>query len=277
MNTFKLVNFWKTDSNIVTNETNLSICLTASGFCFAIIDKSFKLQCIGEFETYLNNSITQTMLNIKSCFTSIGVHIFNFNNTRIVCPTSKDVWVPYKLYDASQNKTYLEQTNKLSTKDIIIANTSVKLEAENIFAFPQHIYSGLKVLMPKATFMSPAQVLAEYTFDISALKQNTVLIYKREKAFDIVIFKGDSFLHSNTFTYSTAEDMIYFILNILQHSSINTGEVCVVLAGNTYTEKELTLLQKFLNEVVFANLRENVDIPDTFAEEELQKYFMILA
>ncbi|MDO5760195.1 MAG: DUF3822 family protein [Bacteroidota bacterium] len=277
MNTFKLVNFWKTESNIVTNETNLSICLTASGFCFALIDKSFRLQCIGEFETDLNSGITQTIVNLKACFTSIGIHIFNFQNTRIVCPTSKDVWVPYKLYDASQNKTYLSQTNKISTTDTIIANTSTKLEAENIFAFQQHIHSGLKVLMPKAVFVSPAQVLAEYAFDIASLKQNTLLVYKKENSCQVALFKGDSFVLTNTFSYSTPEDMIYFILNILQHTSVNSGEVCVVLTGENYTEKELSFLQKFLNEVAFANMGENIVIPSEFNDVDLQKYFMILA
>lgn len=277
MNTFKLVDFYKTESNIVTNETNLSICLTASGFCFALTDKSFGLQCLGEFETEINKGITQTIINLKACFTSIGIHIFNFNSTRIVCPTNKSVWIPYKFYDASQNKKYLSETNTLCSAETVIANTSIKLEAENVFAFAQHTYSGLKVLMPKAVFMSPSQVLAEYTFDIAKLKQNTMLIYKRHNACDIVLFKGDSFILTNTFSYSAPEDMIYFILNTLQQTSVNSGEVCLVLSGNEYTEKELSLLQKFVSEVAFANVRENVVVSNEFENTDLQRYFMVLA
>ncbi|MBR1769596.1 MAG: hypothetical protein IJ748_03970, partial [Bacteroidales bacterium] len=81
MNTFQLLDLHKTEANIIASETNLSICLRASGFSFALVDKNnFALRTLGEFSADLNGGITQIMMNIKECFRSLGIHIFNFNN-----------------------------------------------------------------------------------------------------------------------------------------------------------------------------------------------------
>ena len=261
MNTYKLVDLKNIESNIVTSETNLSICLTASGFYFSLIDNNYILKCLGEFEADLNGGITQIMMTIKECFKSIGIHIFNFNRTRIVCQTSKNVWIPYRLYDATKNRDYLSTTNSIHSSETIIANTSEKLE----------------VVMPKAKFITPSYVLAEYAFDIASLKNNTMILYKRNNACDFAVFKGNEFTLSNSFSYSSPEDMIYFILNTLQQTGINSGEVCLLITGEDYSERELSLLQKFVQEVSYANVKENIIVDKEFDCMSLQKYFMVLA
>lgn len=277
MNTYKLIDLKNIESNIITSETNLSICLTASGFYFSLIDKKYILKCMGEFEADLNGGITQIMMTIKECFKSIGIHIFNFNKIRIVCQTSKNVWIPYRLYDATKNRDYLSTTNAIHSSETIIANTSEKLDAENIFAHPLHVHSGLKVVMPKAMFVTPSQVLAEYAFDIASLKTNTMILCKRNDACDFAVFKGNEFTLSNSFSYSTPEDMIYFILNTLQQTGINSGEVCMLITGEEFSDKELSLLQKFIKEVSFANVKESIIVDKEFETMNLQKYFMVLA
>ena len=71
--------------------------------------------------------------------------------------------------------------------------------------------------------------------------------------------------------------MIYFILNTLQQTGINSGEVCLLITGEDYSERELSLLQKFVQEVSFANVKENIIIDKEFDGMNLQKYFMVLA
>ncbi|MBQ9313111.1 MAG: DUF3822 family protein [Bacteroidales bacterium] len=277
MNTYKLESLIKIDDNIITSETNLSICLTASGFYFSLVDNKYRLKCLGEFSVDLNGGITQIMMNVKACFTSIGVHIFNFNNVRIVCPSTRNTWIPYRLYDVSKNKEYLSTTNIIHSSDTIIANTSEKLDAVNIFAYPLHVYSGLKVVMPKAHFVCPSYVMTEYAFDIASLKKDTFIICKREGLCDFVLFKNGQFTLSNTFTYKTPEDLIYFVLYTMQQTGINSGDVCLLLTGEAYTKEEQDILQKFVKEVSYANPTENIVLSEEFSNIDLQKYFMVLA
>ncbi|MBP3253163.1 MAG: DUF3822 family protein [Bacteroidales bacterium] len=277
MNTFKLEHLTQTEGVIVTNESNLSICLRADGFIFSIIDKNYKLKAIGGFSVDLTGSIPQTMMNIKTCFSSIGIHIFNFNSIRAVCPTKRSVWVPYKLYDAQKNKDYLKTVNALYSSDTVIANTCEKLDAVNIFAYPLQQYSGVKIVMPKAKFVSPLQVLAEYAFDVSSFMQNTFILHKNANGCDYVIFKGNSFTLSNTFDYKTPDDLIYFILYTLEKLQINTAEVNLLITGEKYDQTELTLLKRYVKHVSYANCAENISVPTEFDGMDLQKYFLLLA
>lgn len=277
MNTYKLVNLYKSEADIIASETNLSICLTANGFSFALVDNSQRLRCLGEFEVNLSQSITQVMMNVKACFRSINVHIFNFNKIRIVCQSDKSTWIPYRLYDATKNREYLSVVHGLFANETIIANTSRKLDAVNVFAFPLQVYSGLKVIMPKASYLCPSQIIAEYAFDVASLKQNTLILYKSDNTCSFALFKGSEFVLSNSFTFTNAADLIYFTLNTLQQAGINTGDVCLLLAGDTCNQEESTLLRRYIREVSYANCSENIIVGEEFRQADLQKYFMVLA
>lgn len=277
MNTFKLEHLTQREGTIVTNETNLSICLQAGGFIFALIDKNYCLQAIGEFSVDIDSSIPQIMMNIKTCFSSIGIHIFNFNSIRVVCPSERNTWVPFKLYDQSNNKEYLKTVAPVYSNDTIIANTVKEIDAVNIFAYPLQKYSGIKIIMPKADYVSPSQVLAKYAFEVSSFMKNTFIIYKREGGADLVIFKGNQFTLSNSFNYKTPDDLIYFILYTLQQLEINTAEVNLMLTGNSYSNEELLLLKRYVKNVVYANCSENIKVPIEFDGIDLQKYFLLLA
>ncbi|MBR1626630.1 MAG: DUF3822 family protein [Bacteroidales bacterium] len=277
MNTFKLESFIQTEQQIVTNESNLSICLKADGFIFAVIDSRFRLNAIGEFIVDLSGSITQVMTNVKACFSSIGVHIFNFKKTRIVCPTDRNVWIPYKLYDNTKNKEYLKTVTPVHSSDTVISNVCDKLDAVNIFAYSLQQYSGLKIVMPKAQFVCPSFVEVEYAFDASSLMQNTLVLNKRAGSCDFVIFKGSSFTISNSFTYQTPEDLVYFILYTLQQLEINTSEVNLMITGDEYEQSELNILRRYIKNVSYANPSENIIVPNEFGDLDLQKYFLVIA
>jgi hypothetical protein len=277
MNTFKLEHLTQVEGNIVTNETNLSICLMADGFYFALIDKNFKLKSLGEFKVDLTGGITQVMMNLKTCFTSIGIHIFNFNNIKIVCRSNRNTWIPFKLYDDKQNKEYLQKTNVLYSSDTIIANTVEKIDAVSIFAYPLHVYSGAKIVMPKAKFVCQSQVLTEYAFEVSSFMKNTFILYKRENGCDFAIFKGNKFTLSNSFDYKTPNDLIYFILFTMQQLNIPTDEVCLLLTGDKYIDEELLLFKKYVKDVTYANCIEDIDVGIEFDGIDLQKYFLVLA
>ncbi|MGP1514609.1 MAG: DUF3822 family protein [Bacteroidales bacterium] len=277
MNTYKLESFTQSEGQIVTNESNLSICLTAGGFIFAIIDKRFRLSAIGEFSVDLSGSITQIMTNVKVCFSSIGVHLFNFNRIRVICSTQRNVWIPYKLYDSAKNKEYLKTVAPIYSDDTILYSVCEKIDAVNIFACSLQQYSGLKIIMPKAQFISPSLVLTEYAFDVSSFMQNTLVMNKHTDNVDFVIFEGNSFMLSNSFKYKTTNDLIYFLLCTLQRLEINTAQVNVMITGDKYSQEEIYLLRRYIKHVYYANPSENILVPMEFDGIDLQKYFFVLA
>lgn len=277
MNTFKLEHLSQSEGEIITNETNLSICLRANGFIFSIIDLNYRLKAVGEFTVDLNCSMTQIMINIKTCFESIGVRIFNFKAIKVICQTEAYTWVPFKLYDKQKNKEYLQTVAPVVSSQTILSNVVTKLDNVNVFAAPMHQITGIKVLMPKAQYFSVGQVLAEYAFDISSLNTNTFILYQRDNGADFAIFKGGDFVLSNTLQYTLTDDLIYYILNLLKQLNIDTSEVNLLLTGQNYDTQELQLLKHYVKYVSFANYAENVNISYEFDGVNMQRYFLVLA
>ncbi len=278
MGTFNLVQLHKVETDIVSAQTRLSICLKADGFSFSLIrDDSQKLLAVGTFECDLSGTIPVVMNTVKECFNSIGIKMFRFAKMRVICTSEKQTWIPYKLYDASKNKDYLRAVANLHENETVLASVSEKLDAVNVFAYPIHKYSGVKILINQAEYCCPAQVLAEYAYDVAKFSQNTLIVNKRGKTLDIVLFKGNTFTLSNSITYSETEDMIYNLLFILQQTEIDTEAVKLLLTGDNYEGEELMLLRRYIKDVLYANPMENIKVGMDFDEVNLQNYFLVIA
>jgi len=276
MDTFRLINLIKSEESILSQELDLSICLRTDGFFFSLIDKNYQLKAIGEFETDLSHGMTQIMTNLRNSFASIGIRLFNFSDIRVIVPSSKNIFVPFKLYDSTKSKDYLRDIAYLSTSETILENISNKLDAVSIFAMPMHNYSAVKILMPKAKYFSQHQIIAEYCFDVSKLSNNTVLLNKRENACDLVVFKGSQFVFSNCFDFSNESDLIYQILFAFEQLEMDVEDMNFLITGHDYTNDEKKVLSRHIKNVMYANPMEFLKYDPQIFNIDLQKYFLTL-
>ncbi len=278
MGVYNLRQLHKVETDIVSSQTRLSICLQANGFSFSLIrEDSQKLLAVGQFECDLSGSIPTVMTTMRECLNSIGIKMFRFAKIRIVCTTNKSTWIPYKLYDSSKNKEYLRSTATVCENESALSCISEKLDAVNVFAYPVHTHSGVKILFNQAEYCSQYQVLAEYAYDISKFSQNTLIVNKRKGCFDLALFKGNTFTMTNTIKYETTSDMIYNLLFILQQTGVDTEQVKLLLTGDTYTPEELQILRRYVKDVSYANPMENIRVGMEFDEIDLQNYFLVIA
>ncbi|MDD2530158.1 MAG: DUF3822 family protein [Bacteroidales bacterium] len=275
MDKFKLVNFAKSDDKIITQETDLCICIEKDGFTFSLIS-NYEVKALGEFTTNLNSDITSVMSNLRSCFNSIDIRLFNFANIRIIIQTSKNIFVPYKLYDNTKTKEYLRSVALISGSEVILESISDRLDIVSVFTIPMYLHSGIKILMPKAKFVSGQQVMAEYGFEISKLTGNSAVLLKRDKSCDLVIYKANQFTYSNTFNFSNENDLIYNIIFAFEQLGIDTEEITFLITGQEYTFEEKQSLRKYIKNVSYSNPMEDVRVGYELDGLNLQKYFLTL-
>ncbi len=275
MDKFKLVSLVKSEDNIITQETDLCICVGSNGFTFSLIS-NYKLKALGEFITDLNSDITSVMTNLKACFNSIDIRLFNFANIKVIIQTPKNIFVPYKLYDNSKTKEYIRSVALISGSEIVLENISERLDIVSVFTIPMQKHSGIKILMPKAKFVSAQQVMAEYGFEISKLTGNSAILLKRETSCDLVIFKANQFTYGNSFTFSNENDMIYNIIFAFEQLGIDTEEITFLITGQEYSNDEKQILRKYIKNVSYANPMEDVKVGLEFDGINLQNYFLTL-
>ncbi len=278
MGVYNLRQLHKVETDIVSSQTRLSICLNANGFSFSLIrEDSCKLLAVGRFECDLSGSIPTVMNTLRECFNSIGIKMFRFAKIKVVCQTNKSTWVPYKLYDEGKNKDYLRSVANVFENETCLGSVSEKLDAVNVFAYPIHTYSGAKILLSQAEYVSQYQVLAEYAYDISKFSQNTLIINKTSESIDLALFKGNAFTMTNTIRYNTTADLIYNLLFVLQQTEVDTESVKLLLTGEAYSQEELQMLRRYVKDVSYANPMENIRVGMEFDEIDLQNYFLVIA
>jgi|GEM_PF-1082116 hypothetical protein len=278
MDNFRLLSLKKIEGNIISENTDLSICLGANGFIFSLIDNNnYTLKAIGEFACELCSSITTVMSALRGSLSSIDIRLFNFANIRVIAQTTKDVFVPVKLFDNTKVRDYLQNCALLNGSDTILEAISERLDTINVFAMPMFQHSGVKILMPKAEFMPCQKILAEYVFDTSKLANNTAILYRNEKGADIVVFKGTQFTLSNSFVYDNSEDLIYNVLFAFNNLNIDTEDVNLLITGQKYSVEEQQLLSRYIKNVAYANPMESLRVGIEFDGIDLQRYFLVLS
>ncbi|MDR0790458.1 MAG: DUF3822 family protein [Bacteroidales bacterium] len=274
---FSLVQYIKTEDSFLPDEMRLSICLRANGFSFSVIDHSFRLKAVGEFEVDLSQGITSVMRSIKECFASLDIRNLKFEKIKIISLTDKQVWIPYKLYDKTQDKNYIQTVCNVLSSETILSTTIEAIDAVSVFAIPLSHYSGLKVAMPTSKYCSQQEILTRYLFDVSSFATNTFLLHKRGNTFDMLIFKGSNFVFSNSFACANAMDMIYYLLFALSRLEIDVEDINLVITGDQYSNEEFDTLCQYVRNVSFANPLENVKVGFEFDGVDLQQYFLLLA
>ena len=274
---FSLIQYIKTGDSFLPNETRLSICLKANGFSFSIIDHFFRLKAVGEFEVDLSKGITSVMRSIKECFASIDIRDLKFNKITVITLTDKQVWIPFKLYDKTQDKNYIRSVCDVHSSDTILSTTLEAIDAVSVFAIQLSHYSGVKVAMPTSKFCSQHTILSRYLFDISSFSTNMFLLHKRGTIFDMLAFKGNNFVFSNSFKCSNEKDIIYYLLFALSRLKIDVEEIDLVITGDKYNDEEFDMLRRHVRKISFANPLENVKVDLEFDEVDLQQYFLLLA
>ena len=271
-----IINLVNSQEGALSQDYKLSICLRSDGFLFSLIDKDFTLKTVGEFSVDLSKGMTQSMSNLRECFASIGIRLFNFAEINIVYQEAKNTFIPYKLYDDKNTKEYLREIAYISSSETVLDHVSTKLDTVSVFSMPMQLYSAAKILMPKANFYSQHQIMAEYCFEVSKLSNNTVLLYKRKGGCDLVVFKATNLVFSNSFSYNNENDMIYQLLFTFEQIGMDVEDMNFLITGEEYSADEKTVLSRHIKDIMYANPMELIKVENNFGGVNLQNYFLTL-
>ncbi|MDR1006381.1 MAG: DUF3822 family protein [Bacteroidales bacterium] len=274
---FSLIHYIKTEGSFLPEEMRLSVCLKATGFSFSLIDKAFQLKAVGEFSVDLTKGISSVMQSVKQCFASLDIKNLKFDKVRIISLSDRQVWIPFKLYDKTQDKNYLTKVCNVPSSDTIRSSVVESIDAVSVFAISLNHYSGIKIAMPQAKYATQHEVLANHLFDISSFASNNLLLHKRGTTFDMMLFKSNNLFFSNHFVCVKPMDTVYYLLFALGRAGLDIEDVQLLITGDAYDKEEFDTLRRYAPNIAFTNPLENVKAGVEFDEVDLQPYFLLLA
>ena len=94
--------------------------------------------------------------------------------------------------------------------------------------------------------------------------------------FDIVVIQGRKLLYFNTFMKQAPEDIVYFVLFVLEQLGFVPTEEQITLLGDITTESpDYELLYQYIDRLNFANLFPFADFSPVFSGILVHRYFTL--
>ena len=232
----------------------LSVKISESNVSCAVLDISKKIISAIETWSLLNNEglfgIKET---IKKIVEDSSILKKSFKKTFILLDNSVFTLVPKKIFLKAEAKKYLELDHTFNSNEKINVDDINKISAKNIYLFPEEIELAAKQLFKNVEFMHVSSVLINSMLSYEN-KDEVVLIHFSDKRIDVIISKDKKLLFCNIFSFVSAEDMIYFIINIYHQLSLDTSVVPVMLAGDIEKKSAAyDMIYKYIRNVSFCS------------------------
>jgi hypothetical protein len=194
----------------------------------------------------------------------------------------ENMLVPSAFFDQSKSRELLQFCYDLPQDTFIEINTIPALEMINLFSIPEELHSMTNRLLPKALqyHASTASVLAAH--HLSQQKYHPVLLVDiYPGVIFLTIADGGKILFANYFKSVTQEDMLYWIVRLLEQFELDGSKIILYVNGEkSQVNERIAYLISYFNNVSalpfpsFLSVAE--DTPEDFFQSFIDLFYLLL-
>jgi len=264
-------------SKIDDNKTNyhLSLQLSIDGFCFALFHIDEKRYIgIGEYQAYSNQSMEPSM--IKNILQSERWLKGNFKSVSCAFYSQKSTLMPSPLFDEQEIRTYLSLHTDLVPEDELYSNALIHAPIRNCFAIPKSWRELIIEHFPNAKILHIGTTLIE-----SAIQRKTngieLLLHFQGVQFNCVVTNNHNLLFHNSFNYQTSEDVIYYLLYIMEQLGLDPNSIRIYLSGSIINDSAIyKLLYKYILNIEFIDLPSTVEYSKPIQLADKHRFYQLI-
>lgn len=208
------------------------------------------------FNDQLNYALNEYLLHAVKHFrfsekTYKHVYVNYFEKQFTLCPGT--------FYNEENNRALLE-FNTGTISDKIIVTDDVNSDIKLIYAIDENLKSALDRLFPQHQLKHTLTVLSKLTLQSEELAKEDILLSIHNNYIEVVVKQGHQLLLANQFSIKTEEDVLYYVLFILEQYQLNPLTVNVTFAGNLHSNSGLIIsLKKYVKSIHLALGNKSID------------------
>ena len=187
-----------------------------------------------------------------------------YYQSAIAFNVAESVLVPAEYYRSEDVQLQLKTVYGNSVQSVLIAEHLPDWNMYNVYRVPGALHSAINKKFVTGKFWNANSVLLN---NFSGEKKGAMLLDFRTDEFSIIVFKDNSLQLAQSFTYSSPEDVMYYLLKICQQFDLSQQDVKVVLAG--LIEKDSSVyreLYKYFIHPEFENLPGGIRIAEALSD-----------
>lgn len=184
--------------------------------------------------------------------------------------------VPKEFFIEQESSNYLKFNTKILKTDVVAHDVLEKEELVNVYIPYTNITNFFFDKYGEFEFKHSISVLIQAVLDLPHENMITAYLNNFKGYFDLVVIKNGKLLLSNTFTYETREDFIYYLLFTAEQLKMDPSEFELVLLGNI--DKDSSLYQiayTYIKNIAFLEPNFNL-APGESREAKFQREAFIL-
>lgn len=234
----------KSSSNISLKKIHnkiLSIQFSLDGFSFCVSDLISKE--IIYFSEYVFdetlNSLEDLLEKIKTIFNEDAILHYEYNEVFVIHQNSLNTLIPNDFFDENSLNSYLEFNIKTLQTDFITFDSIAEIEAKNVYVPYVNINNYLFQNFGEFEYKHHTTILIEKLIQKNKLEEKVMFVNVSKNTFDIVILAHKKLILSNSFSYKSKEDFIYYILFVAEQLQLNNEEYKLYFTGEISLESDL--------------------------------------
>ncbi len=175
-----------------------------------------------------------------------------WKSVEIIIDNQSFTLIPLDLFKKEYTNRYLQlaKGHQLTDDEEVHTYTHEDLEIVNVYSSDRNLYNWLSDTYPLVdmTFKHKTSQLIE--FGVSTSKAQTSFLYFGNQHFTMVITANGTLKFCNRFAYKTSQDLVYYVLFVLNELEIEPDEIILRLSGNIIEQSEdFELLTQYLTNV----------------------------
>jgi hypothetical protein len=251
----------RTEKDIYPSESVLLMEIGETDCSFGIMHHASRI--IYEFAYYKADPNYDDDL-LKKIFDKYELLLSSFYRTVISWYMPECILIPNKFYDHQQSKILLD-TIFGEDSNVAISESLPEWQVNAAYHLPATAHETINRHYTTGNFWHHYSIMLKNKID-NAEGGSFTVDFKTD-SFSVVAARNNSLLLAQVFPYTSAEDVLYWLLKICRQYSLSQNEVKVALSGLVDKQSSVfkELYQYFLN-IQFASLENRVQLSEVFSE-----------
>lgn len=163
-----------------------------------------------------------------------------FKIHRIAFMSDRQTLIPGTLYEPAGHEHYLSVLFGIKSDEHIFSDSVESMDAYQVFSMPEVIYKAVDSHLDRRRIFCHATVFIQSIFvNYSRQHHTKVFINIRTGNLDILVYNGRQVQYFNSFRQQCPDDIVYFLIFIMEQLNLNPEQVPVVVLGETSDDGHL--------------------------------------
>lgn len=236
------------------------------------IEPSTKLSIkisLSSFDLMLSNLEDNSILDYKRCnfnkkaitenleskldsfLNESKIDFSNVINVKLIISNNLSCLVPKELFDERLSLDYLKFNSKLIENDFASNDYIEELEIYNVYLPFVNVNNYLVQRFGSFEYYHSSTILLRKILKTTTNDSKTLFFTNIEtESFQVIIFKNKNLLYYNDFEYQTKEDILYFLLFVIeQNKEIKSDTKLNILGDISENDKNYNFISQFIKNI----------------------------